>query len=232
MDDANVPAPAPEPQAASASVIAERDRYQTEASSLRADLLKEREARAAAEASLTEARQALAKAQAEAQDATLRTEANNALVEGRITADEVDAYRKAAARRDAGDADWFNAQFASRKAGKPSDKVYKRKATRTKPVLSLSAFQAVRRDFAFVVDVDVPAATLVRAALGADKALISGVNVFDLFAGPSLGEDKKSVALEITIQPRERTLTDEDLDKLAKSVIANVEKSSGGVLRG
>lgn len=117
MDDATVPAPAPEPQAASASVIAERDRYQTEASSLRADLLKEREARAAAEASLTEARQALAKAQAEAQDATLRTEANNALVEGRITADEVDAYRKAAARRDAGDADWFNAQFASRKAG-------------------------------------------------------------------------------------------------------------------
>jgi phenylalanyl-tRNA synthetase beta chain len=108
----------------------------------------------------------------------------------------------------------------------------KRKATRTKPGLSLSAFQAVRRDFAFVVDSDVPAATLVRAAQGADKALISGVNVFDLFAGPSLGEGKKSVAIEITIQPRDRTLTDEDLDKLAKSVIANVEKSSGGVLRG
>jgi phenylalanyl-tRNA synthetase beta chain len=108
----------------------------------------------------------------------------------------------------------------------------KRKATRTKPGLSLSAFQAVRRDFAFVVDSDVPAATLVRAAQGADKALISGVNVFDLFAGPSLGEGKKSVAIEITIQPRDRTLTDEDLDKLAKSVIANVEKSSGGLLRG
>jgi phenylalanyl-tRNA synthetase beta chain len=60
----------------------------------------------------------------------------------------------------------------------------KRKATRTKPGLSLSAFQAVRRDFAFVVDSDVPAATLVRAAQGADKALISGVNVFDLFEGP------------------------------------------------
>jgi len=108
----------------------------------------------------------------------------------------------------------------------------KRKATRTKPSLNLSAFQAVRRDFAFVVDTDVPAATLVRAAQGADKALIAGVNVFDLFAGPSLGEGKKSVAIEITIQPRDRTLTDEDLDKLAKSVIANVEKSSGGVLRG
>ncbi|MCZ4291039.1 phenylalanine--tRNA ligase subunit beta [Hoeflea alexandrii] len=108
----------------------------------------------------------------------------------------------------------------------------KRKANRTKPVLSLSAFQAVRRDFAFVVDTGVPAATLVRAAQGADKALITGVNVFDLFAGPSLGEGKKSVAIEITIQPRDRTLTDEDLDKLAKSVIANVEKSSGGVLRG
>ena len=108
----------------------------------------------------------------------------------------------------------------------------KRKATRTKPVLELSAFQAVRRDFAFVVDSTVPAATLVRAAQGADKQLVTGVNVFDLFEGPSLGEGKKSVAIEITIQPRDRTLTDEDLDKLAKSVIANVEKSAGGVLRG
>lgn len=108
----------------------------------------------------------------------------------------------------------------------------KRKATRTKPVLDLSAYQAVRRDFAFVVDADVPAATLVRAAQGADKKLITGVNVFDLFEGPALGEGKKSLALEITIQPRERTLTEEDLDKIAKSVIANVEKASGGVLRG
>ncbi|MDP2121133.1 MAG: phenylalanine--tRNA ligase subunit beta [Hoeflea sp.] len=108
----------------------------------------------------------------------------------------------------------------------------KRKAARTKPVLSLSAFQALRRDFAFVVDKAVPAATLVRAAQGADKQLVTGVNVFDLFEGASLGEGKKSVAIEITIQPRERTLTDEDLDRLAKSVIANVEKSTGGVLRG
>lgn len=108
----------------------------------------------------------------------------------------------------------------------------KRKATRTKPVLALSQFQALRRDFAFVVDSDVPADKLVRAALGADKTLISGVSVFDLFEGASLGQGKKSLAIEVTIQPRERTLTDEDLDKLAKAVIANVEKSSGGVLRG
>ncbi|MEQ8482023.1 MAG: phenylalanine--tRNA ligase subunit beta [Hoeflea sp.] len=108
----------------------------------------------------------------------------------------------------------------------------KRKATRTKPVLELSTFQAVRRDFAFVVDREVPAATLERAAQGADKQLITGVNVFDLFEGPSLGEGKKSLALEITIQPRDRTLTEEDLDRLMKSVIANVEKSTGGVLRG
>ncbi|OCW55927.1 phenylalanine--tRNA ligase subunit beta [Hoeflea olei] len=108
----------------------------------------------------------------------------------------------------------------------------KRKPTRTKPVLTLSAFQALRRDFAFVVDKQVPAGTLMRAAQSADKALIAGVNVFDLFEGPSLGEDKKSVAIEITIQPRDRTLTDEDLDKLSKAVIANVVKSTGGVLRG
>jgi phenylalanyl-tRNA synthetase beta chain len=91
---------------------------------------------------------------------------------------------------------------------------------------------AVRRDYAFVVDRMCQPPRWCAPAQGADKKLISGVNVFDLFEGASLGEGKKSVALEVTIQPRDRTLTDEDLDKLAKSVIANVEKSSGGVLRG
>ena len=88
----------------------------------------------------------------------------------------------------------------------------KRKATRTKPVLQVSPYQMVRRDFAFVVDETVPAAAVQRAVNGADKKLIAGVNIFDLFQGPSLGEGKKSIALEVSIQPTERTLTDEDLD--------------------
>lgn len=108
----------------------------------------------------------------------------------------------------------------------------RQKPTRTKPRLDLSNFQMVRRDFAFVVDRQVEAATLTRAAAAADKKLIAGVSVFDVFEGPALGPDKKSVAIEVTIQPSERTLTDEDFEALAARVIQNVGKQTGGVLRG
>ncbi|KAG1651476.1 Phenylalanine--tRNA ligase beta subunit [Nymphon striatum] len=107
----------------------------------------------------------------------------------------------------------------------------KKKATKTKPALNLSQFQMLERDFAFVVDSNVPSALILRAASGADKQLIADVKVFDLFEGPSLGEDKKSVALEVTIQPTDRTLTEEDLDALRSKIVANVEKTTGGVLR-
>ncbi|WP_018689705.1 phenylalanine--tRNA ligase subunit beta [Ahrensia kielensis] len=107
----------------------------------------------------------------------------------------------------------------------------KKKATKTKPAMVLSSFQMLTRDFAFVVDSDVTAALILRAAQGADKQLIAGVKVFDLFEGASLGEGKKSVALEVTIQPTDRTLTDEDLDALHTKIVANVEKTTGGKLR-
>ncbi|MCZ4090695.1 phenylalanine--tRNA ligase subunit beta [Sinorhizobium psoraleae] len=107
----------------------------------------------------------------------------------------------------------------------------KKKATRTKPALELSPFQAVKRDFAFVVDKTVEAAAILRAASSADRKLVTGVNVFDVFEGAALGEGKKSVAIEVTIQPVERTLTDEDFEGLTAKIIANVAKSTGGVLR-
>lgn len=108
----------------------------------------------------------------------------------------------------------------------------KKKATRTKPALELSPFQAVKRDFAFVVDKSVEAGAVMRAASGADRKLITGVNVFDIFEGASLGEGKKSIAIEVQIQPAERTLTDEDFEALTQKIVANVTKSTGGVLRG
>jgi phenylalanyl-tRNA synthetase beta chain len=108
----------------------------------------------------------------------------------------------------------------------------KRKPTRTKPRLDLSQFQALRRDFAFVVDRAVPAGEIMKAALAADRKLVSAANVFDLFEGASLGENKKSVAIEVAIQPVDKTLTDDDLETLTKAIIANVTKQTGGVLRG
>ncbi len=108
----------------------------------------------------------------------------------------------------------------------------KRKATRTKPPLVLAGLQAVKRDFAFVLDKDKDAASMLRAAAGADKKLITNVTVFDLFEGPSLGEGKKSVAIEVTLQPTDKTLTDEEIETVSAKIIENVAKSTGGVLRG
>lgn len=108
----------------------------------------------------------------------------------------------------------------------------KAKPTRTKPRLDLSPFQAVRRDFAFVVDKAVEAQALTKAALAADKKLVTGVRVFDVFEGSSLEEGKKSVAIEVAIQPLERTLTEEDFEALAGRIVENVAKQTGGVLRG
>ncbi|RWO02810.1 phenylalanine--tRNA ligase subunit beta [Mesorhizobium sp.] len=107
----------------------------------------------------------------------------------------------------------------------------KAKPTRTKPRLELSAFQAVKRDFAFVVDKAVEAGTLTRAALAADRKLITNVSVFDVFEGASLGAAKKSIAIEVSIQPVEKTLADEDFEALAKRIVENVHKQTGGVLR-
>jgi phenylalanyl-tRNA synthetase beta chain len=108
----------------------------------------------------------------------------------------------------------------------------KARATRTKPRLDLSPFQAVRRDFAFVVDKAVEAGTLTKAALAADRKLITGVTVFDVFEGAALGDGMKSIAIEVSIQPVDRTLTDEDFEALAGRIVENVKKQTGGVLRG
>ena len=107
----------------------------------------------------------------------------------------------------------------------------RKKATRTKPALELSPLQPVSRDFAFVMDRGVTAAAILKAARGADKALIKDVGIFDVFEGSHVGEGKKSVAIEVTLQPRERTLTDEEIDKVSSAVVAAVTKTTGGELR-
>ncbi len=106
------------------------------------------------------------------------------------------------------------------------------KATRTKPMLELSPFQPVRRDFAFVVERNVRAGDLVRAAQGADRKLITGVTVFDVYEGEGIAPGKKSIAIAVTIQPREKTMTDEEIDALAAKIVAEVSKRTGGTLRG
>jgi phenylalanyl-tRNA synthetase beta chain len=108
----------------------------------------------------------------------------------------------------------------------------KAKATKARPKLVLSAFQPLERDFAFIVDADVDADKLVRAARNADKALVTAVRVFDVYAGKGVPGGKKSVALSVTLQPVERTLTDAEIEAASNKIVAQVAKATGATLRG
>jgi phenylalanyl-tRNA synthetase beta chain len=102
---------------------------------------------------------------------------------------------------------------------------------RRKGAAELPPFQPVRRDFAFLVDPSVAADSLVRAARGSERALIASVSIFDVYAGEKVPDGKKSVAIEVTYQPRERTLTDAEIDAAGQKVVAAVAKATGGTLR-
>ena len=107
----------------------------------------------------------------------------------------------------------------------------KKKAGHMREAFAPPALQAVTRDFAFIVDAALPADDLVRAVKGADKKLITDARIFDLFEGPSLGEGKKSLAVEITLQPMDASLTEEDLKAVSDKVVASAARL-GAELRG
>jgi len=114
----------------------------------------------------------------------------------------------------------------------PAEVPQPRNATASRGALAISDLQAVERDFAFVLDADVEAINVVNAAAGADKALIDEVRVFDEFVGGSLGDGKKSLAITVRLQPRDTTLTEEQIEAVGKAVVEKVSKATGGVLRG
>ncbi len=107
-----------------------------------------------------------------------------------------------------------------------------KKKSRAKPALDATDLLPVTRDFAFVLDKGVAAADVVKAAQGADKALIASVKVFDLFEGGNLGADKKSLAIEVTLAPKTKTLTDEEIEAVTKKVATEVRRATGGEIRG
>jgi phenylalanyl-tRNA synthetase beta chain len=107
----------------------------------------------------------------------------------------------------------------------------KGKAGKSRGRLELSPLMPVERDFAFVVDTKITAAQILKAARGADQALIERVDVFDLYEGKGMPEGKKSLAIAVTLQPKEKTLTEADIDAVAQKIVAAVTKATGGVLR-
>ena len=112
------------------------------------------------------------------------------------------------------------------------DEVPEPRAGRTKPPLHLSVFQPIERDFAFVVDHDLPAETLLRAARGVDRKLATEIRLFDVYQGAGLPDGKKSLAITVVLQPQERTLTDAEIEAFSQRLIAQVEKATRGQLRG
>jgi phenylalanyl-tRNA synthetase beta chain len=108
----------------------------------------------------------------------------------------------------------------------------KARPTRAKPLLDVSPFQPVERDFAFVVDNSVKAADIVRAAQNVDKKLVTNVVVFDVYEGKGIDPGKKSIAIAVTIQPRAKTMTDIEIEALAGKIVTEVIKRTGGALRG
>jgi phenylalanyl-tRNA synthetase beta chain len=107
----------------------------------------------------------------------------------------------------------------------------KKKATKTKAALTLSPLMPLSRDFAFVVDAKTAAGDLVKPILGADKALIAGARVFDVYQGKGVPEGQKSLAVEVTIQPTEKTLTDAEIEALSARIVQAAEKAVGAKLR-
>jgi len=107
----------------------------------------------------------------------------------------------------------------------------KRKSTKSRPALKASPLMPLTRDFAFLASEALAAGDLARAIHGADKALISSVQVFDVYQGSGVPEGHKSLALEVMIQPVEQTLTDKDIEALSAKIVAAAEKL-GAKLRG
>ncbi len=112
------------------------------------------------------------------------------------------------------------------------DAVPEPRAQRAKPPLRLSVFQPIERDFAFVVNRELPAEALLRAARGVDRKLVAEIRLFDVYEGAGLPPGKKSLAITIMLQPQERTLTDAEIEAFSRRLVAQIEKATGGALRG
>lgn len=100
-----------------------------------------------------------------------------------------------------------------------------------KGALTLSNLQSVERDFAFLLDRDVPVADLVRAAKGADKSLISDVSVFDVYEGKGVPEGQRSIAISAVFEPKDETFSDKEIEALSQKICDAANKAVGAILR-
>ena len=110
-------------------------------------------------------------------------------------------------------------------------KLPKKKLKDQKTKFTFSDYQKSERDFAFIIDKNVSSQDLINAILGVDQNLISNVKVFDVYEGENIPENKKSIAISVTIQSLEKTLNDNDLENINNLIIKTVENKTGAKIR-
>ena len=111
------------------------------------------------------------------------------------------------------------------------DRIPEGRKKQGRAAIALSPLHPVSRDFAFIVDHSVNAADIQRIALGVDKKLITSVTVFDVYEGKGIAEGSKSIAIAVTLQPRDKTLTDLEIDAVAAKIVGEITRKTGGSLR-
>lgn len=107
----------------------------------------------------------------------------------------------------------------------------KKKGGKGMKILKMSAFTPIMRDFAFISPINVDVEKFIGAIKNVDKQLITDVSVFDVYVGEKLGEDKKSIALQVTLQPMEKTMTDDEIESISRRIIGAVQAATGASLR-
>ena len=107
----------------------------------------------------------------------------------------------------------------------------RKKIRDSKPKFIISDYQKVVRDFAFVFDAKYSSGEIINLVKRIDKELIKNVKIFDVYQGDNIESGKKSVAFTVTLEPKEKTLSDNEIEEVSKKIISTVEETTGATLR-
>jgi phenylalanyl-tRNA synthetase beta chain len=107
----------------------------------------------------------------------------------------------------------------------------RKKIREVKPQFLVSDYQKVVRDFAFLIDEKYSSGEIISLVKKIDKELIKNVKIFDVYQGANIGDGKKSIAFNVILEPKDKTLSDKDIDQISKKIISTVQETTGATLR-
>jgi len=107
----------------------------------------------------------------------------------------------------------------------------RKKIREAKPQFIVSDNQKVVRDFAFVIDEKYSSGEIINLVKKIDKKLIKDVKIFDVYHGDNIAVGKKSIAFNVTLEPKDKTISDNDIEEVSKKIISTVQENTGATLR-